>query len=233
MAALRRFVEEGPGGTRSDPRGAAHAGGGEISRNAGLELFVDVFNRVAQLYSPDGQRLYRPIGQRAGAAHAKIAEALIAGDAGLARSRMRKHLEGEAGFFRRRRSTRQLLPDSVVWPNGPRARAPRAVARHISQTVVTKNLQPGDLVGTEPELMEREGVSRALLREAVRLLETITSHACAGARGRIVRDGPERRRRDRDGSHLPGPPRDDVGPVGRVPDRRRGGDHGPGGPTHR
>ena len=28
-----------------------------ISRNAGLELFVDVFNRVAQLYSPDWQKL--------------------------------------------------------------------------------------------------------------------------------------------------------------------------------
>ena len=46
-----------------------------------------------------------------------------------------------------------------------------AVARHITQTVVAEDLQPGDLVGTEPELIEREGVSRALLREAVRLLE--------------------------------------------------------------
>ena len=36
---------------------------------------------------------------------------------------------------------------------------------------MAEGLQPGELVGTEPELIEREGVSRALLREAVRLLE--------------------------------------------------------------
>ena len=36
---------------------------------------------------------------------------------------------------------------------------------------MTEGLQPGQMVGTEPELIEREGVSRALLREAVRLLE--------------------------------------------------------------
>jgi DNA-binding FadR family transcriptional regulator len=45
------------------------------------------------------------------------------------------------------------------------------VARNITQTIVAEGLQPGDLVGTEPELIAREGVSRALLREAVRLLE--------------------------------------------------------------
>jgi DNA-binding FadR family transcriptional regulator len=45
------------------------------------------------------------------------------------------------------------------------------VARDITQIIVTRGLRPGELVGTEPELIEREGVSRALLREAVRLLE--------------------------------------------------------------
>src|SRR5580658_4319073 len=54
----------------------------EISRNAGLELFVDVFNRVAQLYSPDWQNLGRATGREAEHAHAKVAEALMAGDAG-------------------------------------------------------------------------------------------------------------------------------------------------------
>ena len=100
-----------------------------------------------------------------------IAEALMAGDAGLARSRMRKHLQAEADFFRRRRSTRQLLPDSVVLAQSTQGKGAETVARNITQTIVTEGLQPGQLVGTEPELIEREGVSRALLREAVRLLE--------------------------------------------------------------
>src|SRR5580698_3432895 len=170
LAALRRFVEEGPMEPGGDPRGL-HMLVAEISRNAGLELFVDVFNRVAQLYSPDWQHFGKALGRETENAHAKIAEAVMAGDAGLARNRMRKHLEAEAEFFRRRRSTRQLLPDSVVLAESPEGKGAEAVARHITQTVVAENLQPGDLVGTEPELIEREGVSRALLREAVRLLE--------------------------------------------------------------
>jgi DNA-binding FadR family transcriptional regulator len=52
--------------------------------------------------------------------------------------------------------------------NGKRA---EAVARRITQQVVDDALQPGQLVGTEPELIAREGVSRAVFREAVRLLE--------------------------------------------------------------
>jgi len=165
LAALRRFVDPGGG-----PRGL-HMLVAEISRNAGLELFVDVFNRVAQLYSPDWQHFGKALGRETEHAHAKIAEAIMAGDAGLARNRMRKHLDAEAEFFRRRRSTRQLLPDSVVLAESPQGKGAEAVARHITQTVVAENLQPGDLVGTEPELIAREGVSRALLREAVRLLE--------------------------------------------------------------
>jgi DNA-binding FadR family transcriptional regulator len=170
LAALRRFAVEGPLEPGSDPRGL-HLLVAEISRNAGLALFVDVFNQVAQLYSPDWQNFGRAIGRETEHAHAKIAQALMAGDAGLARNRMRKHLEAEADFFRRRRSTRQLLPDSVVLAESAQGKGAEAVARHITQTVVAEDLQPGDLVGTEPELIEREGVSRALLREAVRLLE--------------------------------------------------------------
>ena len=170
LAELRQFAESKPIEPGSDPRGL-HALVAAISRNAGLELFVDVFNRVAQLYSPDWQSLGSAIEKETRHAHAMIAEALMAGDAGLARSRMRKHLQAEADFFRRRRSTRQLLPDSVVLAQSAQGKGAEAVARNITQAIVTEGLQPGQLVGTEPELIEREGVSRALLREAVRLLE--------------------------------------------------------------
>ncbi len=170
LAALRRFAEGEPVAPGGDPRGL-HALAAGISRNAGLALFVDVFNQVAQLYSPDWQKLGPAVARETEHAHAKIAEALMAGDPSLARNRMRKHLQAEADFFRRRRSTRQLLPDSVVLAESAQEKGAEAVARHITQLVVAEDLQPGDLVGTEPELIEREGVSRALLREAVRLLE--------------------------------------------------------------
>jgi DNA-binding FadR family transcriptional regulator len=170
LAELRRFAESEPIQSESDPR-ELHAMIAGITRNAGLELFVDVLNRVAQLYSPDWQRLGTEVEKESLRAHAKIAEAVMAGDADLARARMRKHLQAEADFFRRRRSTRQLLPDSVVLAQSGQGKGAEAVARDITQMIVTDALQPGELVGTEPELLEREGVSRALLREAVRLLE--------------------------------------------------------------
>ncbi len=111
-----RLSSSSPAGTgrpRARPAGACRARGCRQSRR-GLALFIDVFNQVAQLYSPDWQRLGSNVEKEAVHAHAMIAEAVMAGDGGLARNRMRKHLQAEAEFFRRRRSTRQLLPDSVV-----------------------------------------------------------------------------------------------------------------------
>ena len=170
LAQLRRFVDELPVDRNGDPR-QLHALVAVISRNTGLELFVDVFNRVVQLYSPDWKRPGSAVANETTRAHARISEALIAGDAGLAQKRMRKHLEAQAEFFRRRRSSRQLLPDSVVLAHAVHGKGAETVARNITQIIVSQGLQPGQLVGTEPELIEREGVSRALLREAVRLLE--------------------------------------------------------------
>jgi DNA-binding FadR family transcriptional regulator len=46
-----------------------------------------------------------------------------------------------------------------------------ALARRITRTVLAERFPPGTLIGTERSLMEREGVSRAVLREGVRLLE--------------------------------------------------------------
>jgi DNA-binding FadR family transcriptional regulator len=45
------------------------------------------------------------------------------------------------------------------------------VARAIYRGVVIDHMEPGQLLGSEPELMEQYGVSRAVFREAVRLLE--------------------------------------------------------------
>ena len=170
LALLRRFADGDPVDPGGDPR-ELHTLVAAISRNAGLGLFVDVLNRVAQLYVPDWQRLGDAMEKEARYAHAMIAEAIMAGDVGLARNRMRKHLLAETEFFRRRRSTRQLLPDSVVLDHPGPGKGAETVARHVTQTIMSGGLQPGDLVGTEHELIEREGVSRALLREAVRLLE--------------------------------------------------------------
>ena len=45
------------------------------------------------------------------------------------------------------------------------------VARRITGRIVASRMRPGELVGTERELIEQAGTGRAVLREAVRLLE--------------------------------------------------------------
>lgn len=48
---------------------------------------------------------------------------------------------------------------------------PEIVADQIEQTIVGQSWEPGDLFGSEVELIARYGVSRAVFREAVRPLE--------------------------------------------------------------
>lgn len=45
------------------------------------------------------------------------------------------------------------------------------IAWRIEEEILSRGLAPGTLLGSEPELLARYGVSRAVLREAVRLLE--------------------------------------------------------------
>jgi len=170
---LRAFASGASGQSepRRDPR-ALHGLVASIARNPALELFIAVLNRVAVLYSSGAQSFGPAVQAEISYAHARIAAAIAAGDAEAAGRRMRKHLEAEAEYLRRRRSTRRLLPGSVVLlgQSGNSKRA-EAVARRITQAVVADGLRPGQFVGTEPQLIAREGVSRAVLREAVRLLE--------------------------------------------------------------
>ena len=143
LAQLRRFTTEEPISAEDDPR-ELHALIAAISRNPGLELFINVFNRVAQLYSPGWQqKLGSAMWKDTEHAHAKIAEAIMAGEAGLAKSRMRKHLQAEADFYRRRRHTKQLLPDSVVLAESGQGKGAEAVARNIARAILSEGLQPG------------------------------------------------------------------------------------------
>jgi DNA-binding FadR family transcriptional regulator len=171
IARLRLLADDEVAAGVTDPR-ALHADLAAMTRNAALELFVEVLNRVAMLYSRDWRSLRATsvAGERA-RAHARIVDAVLAGDTSLARSRMRKHIAAEGEFLRRRRSTRQLLPDAVILGDGEGAKRAEAVARNIAHEVLSRDMAPGELVGAEAALMAGQGVSRAVLREAVRILE--------------------------------------------------------------
>lgn len=66
------------------------------------------------------------------------------------------------------------MPARNALPNARQVRAPKTgelIAGYIRTRIVKHELEPGDMLPTESELMEQFGVSRPTLREAFRILE--------------------------------------------------------------
>lgn len=57
-------------------------------------------------------------------------------------------------------------------PASPRREKPQQIADELRQLIVNGELDDGESLGNEPELIERFGVSRPSMREALRILET-------------------------------------------------------------
>lgn len=168
---LRELMAEEASGNVSDHR-ALHARLAAITRNPALELFVDIFNRVAFLYfRGDGASLTETTLSESHQAHGGITDAVLEGDAGRASRRMRRHLEAESAFLQQRRLSRQFLSRSVALSGGVSNKRAEDVARAILQDVVADDLPPGSFLGSQTALIEHYGASRAVFREALRLLE--------------------------------------------------------------
>ena len=133
---------------------------------------MDILNRVAFLYFRGGAgTLGEGTLSASQEAHARIIEAVLDHDAEAASRRMRRHLEAESAYLQNRRVSRQFLPRSVALGGGVSNKRAEDVARAILQDVVADDLPPGTLLGSQTELIERYGASRAVFREALRLLE--------------------------------------------------------------
>ena len=169
IAELRALVAAEGSGTVDDRR-ELHQLVAAITGNRALEFFVDLLHRVTLLYLPRDAVLSPETLRASVRAHAAIAGAVLAGDEGLARRRMRRHLEAEAAYLRGRRPSRRRLAEDgeVVGRSDKRA---EATARQIFGEITAAGWPVGALLGSEAELMARYDVSRAVLREAVRVLE--------------------------------------------------------------
>jgi len=151
---------------------ALHARLAAFTRNPALELFVDILSRVAFLYFRGGAgTLGEGTLSASREAHARIIDAVLDHDADTAARRMRRHLEAESAFLQNRKLSRQVLPRSVALGGGVSNKRAEDVARAILQDVVADDLPPGTLLGSQAALIERYGASRAVFREALRLLE--------------------------------------------------------------
>jgi len=79
-------------------------------------------------------------------------------------------------------------------PVAPKREKPQQIADELRRLIVEGDLVVGELLGHEPELIERFGVSRPSLREALRILETeglIT--VVRGVQGGVVAHLPDHR----------------------------------------
>ena len=175
---LRQLLDDEAAGLAVDHR-ALHSLLASMTRNPVLELFVDTLNRVALFYFSDRQSLESDTLSASAHAHRRIAEAVIAGNDELARHRMGKHLGAEAEYIRSRRGARQILKPSDALRGPAGSKRAEAVARDIFGEIVTERFEPGEFLGSEADLMDTHGVSRAIFREAVRILE---HHHVAGMR---------------------------------------------------
>ena len=170
LIRLRALIDDEAAGRVTDAR-ALHALLASITRNPALELFVESLNRLANFYFSDRKALGSTAMEASGHAHQRIADAVLAGNVGLASHRMAKHLQAEADHIRARKGARQILKPSAAIKGPSGSKRAEAVARELFGELIAAKLQPGHLLGSEADLMERYGVSRAVLREAVRILE--------------------------------------------------------------
>jgi DNA-binding FadR family transcriptional regulator len=162
------------------PRDEFHVALAEQSKSPVLQLFIDILMRLTTRYA---------LQSRADSAteaieavdqmhhdHSQLVAAVTAGDTARAKTLSERHVEGVTAWLqehhpggggrgRNPRRVRRLDGDA------PRGKLAEMLAATIGDDIAAGGLRVGSVFGTETALLERYRVSRAVLREAVRLLE--------------------------------------------------------------
>ncbi len=152
---------------------------GELCGNPVLHLFIDVLTRLTARYAHTSRRVSKAemlaakdVSHRE---HRAVVDAVIAADGARAQTALAAHLESVAAWIVKHRVRRgSRIAGSVVEPElaeGPRAKLAEVVAARIHDDIAARGWQVGMVLGAESDLLARYGISRAVLREAVRLLE--------------------------------------------------------------
>ncbi|WP_264069640.1 FadR/GntR family transcriptional regulator [Mycolicibacterium komossense] len=149
---------------------------GDLAGNPVLALFIDVLSRLTARYAADSE--IPPPGEvdaaidRLVVDHTAIVEAVTAGDSGRAKTLTEQHVETVTALLDQHyRPKREPRRTSTTAPGAPESKRAEVLAAVVYQDIVAGGWQTGSVFGAEQELLERYGVSRPVLREAVRLLE--------------------------------------------------------------
>jgi DNA-binding FadR family transcriptional regulator len=157
---------------------ALHRVLGELSSNAVLRLFIDVLIRLTSRYTQPSEGVpraeYLKACSEARRRHAEIGAAVIVGDGGRAEVLLAGHLDGVRSWMkahRRGSAPADEAGDGLTVERDTRAKLAEAVAGRLRDDIIASGWPVGGVIGSEADLLARYGISRAVLREAVRLLE--------------------------------------------------------------
>ncbi|BBX01898.1 GntR family transcriptional regulator [Mycolicibacterium moriokaense] len=142
-----------------------------LTGNPVLQLFVETFSRVIEFHFKDDAVLPPNVSKEVQHAHASIARAILTNNPGMARERMSRHLRAEAEFIARQPATVQHLDPTAALAGTDGDKRGEALARQIFAWVLETEAKPGTFIGSEAALMAKYRASRAVLREAIRILE--------------------------------------------------------------
>ena len=140
---------------------------GRMAGNPVLRLFVDVFSRLTDLYDDDSGLATADSTAASQAQHAEVAEAVLAGNGGLARHLMASHLDAVADELGARSATARFALAADL----PTVGQGEIAASRLLGEIVAAGWPVGEVMGSEVDLMDRHQLSRSALREGVRILE--------------------------------------------------------------
>lgn len=149
----------------------------EQSKNPVLQLFIDVLTRLTKRYaraSRTGSAAEAAdAAHKMRGAHADIVAAVTAGDSARAKTLSERHVERVTAWLAEHRdpSLRAGSGRKRLTSEAPRGKLAEVLAANIADDIAASGWHVGSVFGTETALLERYRVSRAALREAVRLLE--------------------------------------------------------------
>ena len=159
------------------PRDEFHIALAEQSKNVVLQLFIGISMRLTARYAraartdSAGEAIEAVDHMRVD--HSEIVAAVTAGDSARARTLSERHVERVTAWLQAHHRgdiagrARAPRPD----PEAPQAKLAEVLAATIGDDIAAGGWRIGSVFGTETALLERYRVSRAVLREAVRLLE--------------------------------------------------------------
>lgn len=174
---LRRCLdrEQSTEGFERTGRERLHVVLGELSGNAALTLFVDVLVELTTSYArvptlPVDRKL-QELKSESDHAHGAIVDAVVSGDHVLAQHRTVRHLRAVHAWLMSAQQSPIDRGSSASAPPPPTAKLAETVAYRLMAEIAASGMRAGEIFGSEPELQARSDVSRAVFREAVRLLE--------------------------------------------------------------